>query len=103
MTTAAILTVRRAALHFSGDIYERYFSGLGSLILLRDGSDLVVMPVRHQAGGGYVIKLRNASGDRTVDAADFFRDNGIDDAVEMTLPSVWSDDRAALVAKNTFD
>ena len=102
MTAAPMLTVRRAALHFSGDTYERYFAGLGSLILLRDGADLLVLPVRHQAGGGYVIKLRNASGDRTVDAADFFRDNGIDDAVEMTLPAAWSDSRAALIAKNTF-
>ena len=102
MTAAPILTVRRAALHFSRETYERYFAGLDSLILLRDGDDLVVLPVRHQAGGGYVIKLRNASGDRTVDAADFFRDNGIDDAIEMTLPSTGSDARAALIAKNTF-
>ena len=103
MTTTTLLTIRRAALHFNSDTYQRYFAGLSSLILLRDGTDLVVMPVRHGAGGGYVIKLRNGAGDRTVDAADFFRDNGIDDAIDMTLPATWSDDRAALIAINTFD
>ena len=42
------------------------------------------------------------AGDRTVMAADFFRDNGIEDAVEMTLPATWSEDRAALIVSQAF-
>lgn len=102
MTAAPLLTIRRAALHFSAETYERYFADLSSIVLLRDGDDLLVLPVRLGAGGGYVIKQRNGVGDRTVDAADFFRDNGIDDAVSLTMPAVWSDDRAALVVQNVF-
>ncbi len=103
MTATALLTIRRAALHFSAETFERYFAGLSSLVLLRDSADLLVLPVRLGAGGGYIIKLRNGTGDRTVDAADFFRNNGIDDAVSLTVPAQWSEDRAALVVVNLFD
>jgi hypothetical protein len=99
----SLLTIRRAALHFSGDVYERYFNGLDSVVLLREGEALVVLPVRHAAGGGYLIKLRSGSGERTVDAADFFRQNGIDDTVELTLPATWRDEMAALVVEGAFN
>ena len=103
MTADALLTIRRAALHFSVQTYERYFAGLSSLVVLRDGADLLVLPVRLGAAGGYVIKQRNGAGDRTVDAADFFRDNGIDDTISLTLPAHWSNERAALIIRNIFD
>jgi hypothetical protein len=98
-----MLFVRRGTLHFTSDVYERYFRDLGNVVLLRDGSDLIVLPVHHHAAGGYVIKLRSASGDRAVQGADFFRDHGIDDNVELTVPAQWSSERAALVAAGVFD
>jgi hypothetical protein len=97
-----LITLRRGGLHFNRHVYESFFSGLDNVVLLRDGADLLVLPVRNQAAGGYVIKLRNAAGDRTVNAADFFRDNGIDDVVEVTLPAQWSAERAALIVATTF-
>lgn len=103
MSETCVVTVRRGALHFTRQVYESFFGGLDNVVLLRDGADLLVLPVRHQASGGYVIKLRNAAGDRTVNAADFFRDNGIEDEIDMTLPARWHPDRAALVAASAFD
>lgn len=103
MTASCIVAVRRGVLHFSREVYERHFDMLENVVLLRDGSDLIVLPVRHQASGGYVIKMRTGAGDRAVAAADFFRDNGIDDAVELTLPATWNDARAALVVRSVFD
>ena len=97
-----IVMVRRGALHFSDDVYCRYFSGLDNVVMLRDGADLLVLPVRQQAAGGYVIKLRTRAGDRLVSAADFFRDNGLEDDVELTLPAQWDDKRMALIAENAF-
>ena len=102
MTQQCLISIRRGGLHFSHDTYVRYFDTLENVVLLRDDCDLIILPVRNPAAGGYVIKLRTASGDRTVQAADFFRDNGIDDGIEMTLPAVWFDDRAALVAHAAF-
>jgi len=103
MSDVCILFVRRGTLHFTSDVYERYFHDLDNLVLLRDGSDLIVLPVRHHAAGGYVIKLRSASGDRAVQGADFFRDHGIDDNVELSIPARWSTARAALVAAGVFN
>ncbi|MFT3729976.1 MAG: hypothetical protein QM780_00930 [Hyphomicrobium sp.] len=102
MTERAILTIRRGALHLTREAYERFFKDLDNVVLLRDGNDLVVLPVRHRAAGGYVIKIRTGAGDRAVVASDFFRDNGIEDSVEMTLPAAWDDDRAALVVRHVF-
>lgn len=102
MSDICILSIRRGALYFAADVYERYFNGLDNVVLLRDGHDLIVLPVRNPSAGGYVIKLRTAAGDRAVQAADFFRDNGIEDQIELTLPAQWSDDRAALVTPGAF-
>ena len=103
MSDSCLLTVRRGALYFTREVYERFFNTLENVILLRDGNDLVVLPVRNPFAGGYVIKLRTAAGDRAVQAADFFRDHGIDDQIEMTVPATWNDERAALVAVSVFD
>lgn len=102
MTKIALVTIRRGSLHLTREIYQRFFNSLDNVVLLRDGVDLIVLPVRHQAAGGYVIKVRTGAGDRAVMAADFFRDNGIEDTVEMTLPATWSDERAALIVGQAF-
>jgi hypothetical protein len=60
------------------------------------------MPVRHVAAGGYLLKLRNGAGDRVVNAADFFRLNGLDDAVELHLLAFWCAERAGLVVEHAF-
>lgn len=103
MTEEPIITLRRGALYFSRETYERYFGGLGSLVLLRDGAGLIVLPVRQPGAGGYVIKQRNGAGDRVVAAQDFFRENGIDDSVELSLPVRWSETCAGLVSPQVFD
>lgn len=102
MSNECVLSVRRGSLLFSGAVYERYFATLENVVMLRDGSDLLVMPVRQRAAGGYVIKLRSSAGDRAVQAADFFRDNGIDDGHELQLVAHWMEDRAALVIADVF-
>ena len=103
MTKTALVTLRRGSLHLTRETYERFFNALDNVVLLRDGPNLVVLPVRHQAAGGYVIKVRTGAGDRAVMAADFFRENGIEDAVEMTLPATWSEERAALIVARAFE
>lgn len=102
MSQACVVTIRRGAIYFTGAVYERYFDTLDNVILLRDGCDLLVLPVRHQAAGGFIIKLRSKAGDRTIMAAEFFRANGIEDDIEMTIPAMWSEPQAALVASGVF-
>jgi hypothetical protein len=103
MTDGCVLVVRRGALHLTQQVYQRFFDRLDNVVLLRDGTDLVILPVHHQAAGGYVIKMRSGAGDRAVAAADFFRDNGVEDDVQLTLSAAWDEARAALVATGAFD
>jgi hydrogenase maturation protease len=98
----ASVAIRRGTLHVAGPVYDRFFAGLASVVLLREGADLLVLPVRHAAAGGYLVKQRNRAGDRVVDAADFLRAQGIDDSVERSCPVRWSPERAALVAEGVF-
>lgn len=94
--------LRRGSLYLSSDVYERYFQDLAAVILLRRENDLLILPVRHAAGGGYLLKLRNAAGDRVVNAMDFFREHGFEDADEATLTVAWSTSDAALKATDAF-
>ena len=102
MTVPAILTLKRGSLYLSREVYDRYFPGLETIILLRRGDDLVILPVRHAAAGGYVLKLRNSAGDRVVHAPDFFREHHIDEGSEGTLAVQWSSENAGLVATDAF-
>ena len=103
MTAAATVTLRRGALYLSCEIYDRYFAGLEAVILIRRERDLCVLPVRHAAAGGYLLKLRNKVGDRVVHAPDFFREHGVDEDIALQLSVAWSTERGALVAADTFD
>jgi hydrogenase maturation protease len=96
------IEIRRGTLHLAAAVYERFFAGLATVVLLREGADLLILPVRDAAAGGYLVKQRNRAGDRVVDAADFFRANGIEDTVERAGPVSWSSERAALVAAGLF-
>ncbi|MFA5122020.1 hypothetical protein [Zavarzinia sp.] len=83
------VAIRRGSLHLSAAVYERYFAGLAAVVLLRRGDGLLVLPVRFAGGGGYLAKQRNGAGDRVVDAADFFREQGLADAGEWNVAAAW--------------
>lgn len=99
---AVQVSIRRGSLYVSVSVYERYFAGLDAVILLRRDDDLHIMPVRNTAGGGYLLKLRNTSGDRIVDAMDFFRGHGLDEFTEYSFEVRWNSDLSALTAQNAF-
>lgn len=96
------LRLRQGGLYLARAICEKYFLGLESVILLRREQDLLVLPVRHAAAGGYLLKQRNGAGDRVVFAPDFFRQNGIEDAVDRDMPIHWDSMKAALVVTSLF-
>ena len=99
----ASIVLKRGALHIDHAIYDRYLAGLSTVILLRRENDLLVLPVRHAAAGGYLLKVRNAAGDRVVDAVDFFREHGRFDAAEQQLAILWSTESAGLLAPDAFE
>lgn len=96
------IILRRGGVYLTAALCRRYFHGLDSVILMRRGADLVIMPVRHAASGGYLLKLRNAAGDRVINAPDFLRSHGLNEGAEAELDAVWSRELAGLVAQNAF-
>lgn len=97
------VTLRRGSLCFSRGDYDRFFSGVDSVVLLRDGATLLILPVMQAAAGGYLLKQRNLAGDRVAHAAGFFRENGIPDEVERESAAGWSGERAALIIGGFFE
>jgi hypothetical protein len=93
---------RRGSLCLTRDDCERCFSGVEAVVLLRDGQDLLILPVKHAHAGGYLLKQRNLAGDRAAHVAGFLRDNGFDDASEVTRTAVFNEARAALVIDHFF-
>ncbi|WP_409190247.1 hypothetical protein [Bradyrhizobium sp. RDM4] len=102
MSAVCSVTVARGALYLSHEAYDRYFAGLEAVILLRRADDLWIMPVRHAAAGGYLLKVRNSRGDRVVHAPDFLREQGIDESVASQLSVAWSQECGALIAVAAF-
>ena len=96
------MSISRGSLYLPNDIYQRYFNGLSSVILLRQKNDLLIMPVMNAAAGGYLLKLKNAAGDRVINAMDFLREQRLDDADTVSFKVAWDSKRAALVAVDLF-
>jgi hypothetical protein len=98
----APIRVEGGRLYLPGPAFARYFTGGGGVVLLREGADLMVLPVRHAAAGGYLAKIRNSAGDRVVTAPDFFRAHGLADEAAWEGQARWSDGQAALVCHAVF-
>lgn len=96
------IAVRGGSLYLDAAVYDRYFSGLDAVILLRRERDLFVMPVRNTAGGGYLLKLRNKAGDRIINAMDFFREQGLDESRSYSFDTAWDQKMSALKAGEAF-
>jgi hypothetical protein len=99
---SSTVTVSRGNIHIPAAVYETYFAGLNAVILLRREADLLILPVRQAAAGGFLLKLRNSAGDRVIPAADFLRDNGIEDSDTCIWTLTWSTEAAGLFAPGVF-
>jgi hypothetical protein len=96
------IRLRQRRLYVPRAAYETYFAGGSTVILLRKEQDLLVLPVRHAASGGYMLKIRNRAGDRVVDAGDFFRDQGLGDDAEWEGTHSWSESSGGLQLYEVF-
>ena len=94
--TAAGVLLRDGALYLPREIYDRYFAPLETVILLHRDGRINVLPVKRMATGGYFLKRRNAHGDRVIDAPDFFREQGFDDAAAISFAARWNAELSGL-------
>jgi hypothetical protein len=100
--SACNVIIKDGSVYLSGDVCARFFDGLDSVILLRRDQDLCILPVRHAAAGGYLLKLRNRAGDRVVHAPDFFRENRFAAHAQTEFSAEWSSVDGALIITSAF-
>jgi len=102
MTGNAPISFRDGRLYVSRAACNSFFGDSGAVALVRRGGDLLVLPVRHAAAGGYILKIRNSAGDRVITAPDFFRAEGLGERDVWDGPAGWSEDHAAVALHGFF-
>ena len=97
-----IIAVKEGAIYLPRAVVDTYFSGIEAVIvLIRDG-ELMVVPVHQATAGGCLLKVRNAAGDRVVQARDVFQDRDLLDFATDALAARWRADKGALCAALPF-
>jgi len=89
------LIFKNGNLYLDSSLYETYFSSINSVVLIKREALFLLMPVQ-QAGGGLLLKIKNAKGDRIIHAVEFFQQHGIETDEEKVLEVEWSAELAAL-------
>ena len=94
----SVISVRDGSIYLPADVVDRYFRGIDAVIVLIDEGELMILPVHQATSGGCLLKLRNAAGDRVVQARDVFQDREILDYSVDNLNVVWKSEKGALCA-----
>lgn len=94
---SSLIRICNGNIYVSASISERYFSNLHHVVLLERDNRICMLPVHHEGGGGLLLKIRNAQGDRVIHAQDFFREYGFDDGFDHLVPVSWDNTIAGLV------
>ena len=90
------LTIQAGNIYLDSDQYDKYFSAVQAVVLLKQEVGVLLMPVQH-ASGGLLLKIRNAAGDRIVHASEFFTSNNIECESKQVIEAYWNSDMAALM------
>ncbi len=96
MKMDSVVVVYRGNIYFSAELYQTYFRGLESVAMIQRDNDVVLMPLHQNGGGGLLIKIKNAGGDRVIHAREFLASMGIDESREISAPATWDSEIAGL-------
>ena len=95
---SASVSIREGSIYLSHQIVDTYFKGIDAVIVLIQQGELMVMPVHQATSGGSLLKVKNAAGDRVVQARDVFQDQDMLGFRADDLPVIWSAEKSALCA-----
>ncbi len=96
------LVVARGTLLFARAGYEAAFGRAPAVALLRQRVDLLIAPIHEAAIGGQLVKLRNAAGDRAIDAIALSRTRELARFGERRVRACWDPERGALRIADLF-
>lgn len=95
------VVVARGNLYLSRETCESCFPSAEAVALIEREGRVLVMPLMPESGGGLLLKIRNARGDRVIHAQEFFRDKGYAERFEeQRLAAQWRPDLGALLLEN---
>ncbi len=89
MRGALLLRVHRDHIYVEAGAFAAHLANASNVALLREGEDLLILPIACAEAGGFLVKQVNARGDRAIHAADFFRLNGIDESRDIRAEAHW--------------
>lgn len=90
------ITLKNGNLYLDSELYDTYFNTINAVALLKQESTFLIMPVQ-QAGGGLLLKIKNAKGDRIIHAIEFFQQYIMVTDEEISLDVEWSSELCALM------
>ena len=94
--SAQSLVVHRGNIHVPAGIYGKYFHGAKAAALLSQDNDIVLMPLRSEGGGGLLLKVKNARGDRVIHAREFLSSIGIREDIAFDAEFCWDSELTGL-------
>jgi hypothetical protein len=101
-TNVLVLRLHRDHLYIDAALFEMHLPRVTSVALVRENDDLLIFPVASAEAGGFLVKQINLRGDRAIHAADFFRLNGVDAALDIRLDAWPQPSIAGFVIRNLF-
>jgi hydrogenase maturation protease len=104
---SSTLLLQRGSLRLPCAVYRRYFAGLDSVLLMPRDGRLLILPIQVAGGGGHLLKVVNAAGDRAVSGIELFRALGVDSELidgggQAAYEARWSAADGALVIDGFF-
>lgn len=102
------LSIRNGHLHCPATVHRYYLHGIGSVALLPQQQDLLVLPLMGSSVGGVLVKQRNSEGDCTIALDEILQRHTLcpslrGPATAKLLGVRWDTERAALVLPQLFE
>ena len=92
------VSIYEGSIYLPNQLVDTYFRGIDAVIALIQQGELMVMPVHQATSGGSLLKIKNAAGDRVVQARDVFQNQDMLDFRTDNLAVNWSTEKSALCA-----
>ena len=92
--SAQSLVVHRGNIYVPAGIYGKYFHGVEAVALLSRDNDIVLMPLH--SGGGLLLKVKNARGDRVIHAREFLSSIDIREDIAFAAQFRWDSELTGL-------